>query len=52
MVSCLKSGKPLQGLVSLEMNLPVNEIMEAAKMSIQSGRAIKLPLAVGQTGKK
>jgi predicted dehydrogenase len=52
MVSCLKSGQPLQGLVSLEMNLPVNEVMEAAKMSIQSGRAIKLPLAVGQTGRK
>lgn len=47
MVHCLRDKKPLEGLVALDINVDVNEIMEAAKMSIQTGRAVKLPLKAG-----
>jgi predicted dehydrogenase len=44
MVYVLKSGKPLDRLVGLEMNVGVVEILEAAQMSVKSGQAIRLPL--------
>lgn len=44
LVHALKSGKPVEGLVGLEMNVGVMEIFEAARMSAASGQAIPLPL--------
>ena len=36
--------KPIEGLVALDINVGVNEIIEAAKMSVKNGQAVKLPL--------
>jgi len=44
MASALKTGKPLEGLTALEINVGVVEIIEAAKMSVETGKAIPLPL--------
>jgi predicted dehydrogenase len=44
MVNCLRSKKPVEGLVALPINLDVVEIIEAAKQSIRTGRAVRLPL--------
>jgi len=44
LLSCLRAGKPVEGLVGLPMNVDVVEILEAAKESIRTGRAVKLPL--------
>ena len=43
MVSALRNKKPIEGLVALDINVGVNEIIEAAKMSVKSGQAVKLP---------
>lgn len=48
MIHCLRTGRPLEGLVSLDLNVEVCEILEAAKMSLASGRAVKLPLKPGR----
>jgi len=45
MVSALKNKKPIEGLVALDINVGVNEIIEAARMSVKSGQAVKLPLS-------
>ncbi|MDX2178449.1 MAG: Gfo/Idh/MocA family oxidoreductase [Bryobacteraceae bacterium] len=45
MVDRVKSGKPLEGLVALDINVEVVEIIEAAKRSVATGAAVKLPLA-------
>jgi hypothetical protein len=34
----------VEGLVALPINLDVVEIIEAAKQSIRTGRAVRLPL--------
>lgn len=44
MIHCIRSGKPLEGLVALDINVQVNEIIEAAKRSLETGRAVRLPL--------
>lgn len=44
MVSCIRSHQPVQGLTSLDMNVGVVEIIEAAKLSVRTGRAVELPL--------
>jgi len=44
MVHRLSTKEPLDGMVALDINVAVNEILEAAKMSIKEGRAIRLPL--------
>jgi predicted dehydrogenase len=44
MVHAMKEGRPLEGLVALPINVEVVEILEAAKMSVSSGKAIALPL--------
>jgi predicted dehydrogenase len=44
MVDCLRNKRPVEGLVAIDINLGVNEIIEAAKMSVASGKAVKLPL--------
>ena len=48
MIQCLKSGKPVEGLVALDINVGVNEIIEAAKRSLRTGQAVKLPLKGNQ----
>jgi predicted dehydrogenase len=48
MIHYLRSKKPLEGLVALDINVGVNEIIEAAKMSAKTGRAVKLPLQPAQ----
>ena len=44
MVHALRNKKPIEGLVALDINVGVNEIIDAAKMSVKSGQAVKLPL--------
>ncbi len=48
LIHCLKSNKPLEGLVALDINVSVNEIIEAAKESVKTGRAVKLPPQAAQ----
>jgi predicted dehydrogenase len=43
MVHCLRNNQPLEGMVSLPMNVQVLEILDAAKESIKTGRAVRLP---------
>lgn len=44
MVNALRNKTPIEGLIALDINVGVNEIIEAAKMSVKSGAAVKLPL--------
>ncbi len=46
MTSSLRSGKPLDGLTALDINVGVVEIIEAAKRSVKTGNAVALPLQV------
>lgn len=43
MVHCIKSGKSVDGLVSLDYTVAVNEIIDAAKRSIKEGKPVALP---------
>jgi predicted dehydrogenase len=45
MVSALRSKKPIEGLTAIDINVGVAEIIEAAKMSAKSGKAVTLPIA-------
>ena len=40
----IRTKQPLDGPSALDLNVQVQEVLEAAKMSIRSGRAIPLPL--------
>jgi predicted dehydrogenase len=42
MVDAMKGNKPIEGITALDINVGVVEIIEAAKESIRSGRAVKL----------
>jgi predicted dehydrogenase len=42
MADALRNKKTIEGLVALDINVGVNEIIEAAKMSVKSGQAVKL----------
>lgn len=42
LVHCLKSNRPVEGLVSLDYTVAVNEIIDAAKESIKSGKPVRL----------
>lgn len=44
MVSRMKQNQPLDGLVALPINVDVVEIIEAARRSVATGRAVRLPL--------
>ena len=46
MLHCIREKRAPDGLVALDINVDVNEIIEAAKMSVKSGQAVKLPLPV------
>ncbi|MBI5084895.1 MAG: Gfo/Idh/MocA family oxidoreductase [Acidobacteria bacterium] len=45
MVHCLAANRPVEGLVSLDYTVAVNEIIDAAKRSIRSGKPVSLPPA-------
>jgi predicted dehydrogenase len=45
MVEAIRRNKPIEGLTALDINAGVVEIIEAAKRSVATGRAIPLPLA-------
>lgn len=44
MVNALKQNKAIDGLIALDINVGVVEIIEAAKQSVKTGRAVALPL--------
>jgi predicted dehydrogenase len=44
MIDCIRNKRAPEGLVGLDLNVGVNEIIEAAKMSVKSGKAVALPL--------
>ena len=44
MVDAIRGNKPIEGLTALDINVGVVEIIEAAKQSVKTGRAIPLPL--------
>jgi predicted dehydrogenase len=44
MIHCIREKKAPEGLVALDLNLGVNEIIEAAKQSVKTGKAVPLPL--------
>ncbi len=45
MAECIRAGMAPKGMVALDLNVAVNEVLDAAKESIRSGRAVKLPSA-------
>ena len=42
-LDCIRNHKPIVGPVAAELNVQVNEIIDAAKESIRTGRAVALP---------
>lgn len=42
MVDAIRNHKPIEGLVALDVNVDVVRIIEAAKESVKTGRAVKL----------
>lgn len=43
LVHCLRNNQPVEGMVGLPMNVQVVEILDAAKESVKTGRAVPLP---------
>ncbi len=43
LVDCIQHDKPVEGMLSGRLNVTVNEILDAAKESIRTGRAIPMP---------
>jgi predicted dehydrogenase len=44
LTDCIRNNKPIEGLVALDINVGVVEIIEAAKLSLSTGKPIALPL--------
>lgn len=44
MVDRIRNKQPLDGPSALDLNVHVQEVLEAAKMSVKTGRAVPLPL--------
>jgi hypothetical protein len=44
MIDRLRIRQPLDGPSALDLNVNVQEVMEAAKISVKTGRAVTLPL--------
>lgn len=44
LVHRLDSKQPVDGLSALDLNVTVNEVLEAAKLSIKTGNAVPLPI--------
>ena len=40
---CIRNDKPIEGPVAASLNVGVNEIIDAAKESMRTGRAVNLP---------
>jgi predicted dehydrogenase len=40
---CIRNNKPIEGPVSAAINVGVSEIIDAAKESIRTGRAVAMP---------
>lgn len=43
MVNAIKNNKPIEGLTAIDINVEVIEIIDAAKESVRTGRAVKMP---------
>jgi predicted dehydrogenase len=43
MIDHIKSGKPLEGMVAMDINVEVIEIIDAAKESVRTGKEVKFP---------
>ena len=43
MVDAIKNHKPIEGITAIDINVGVVEVIEAAKESVRTGRAVKLP---------
>jgi predicted dehydrogenase len=41
-LDCVRNNKPIEGPVSAELNVGVNEILDAAIESIRTGKAVSL----------
>lgn len=41
-IEAIRSGRPISGLTGLDMNVEVVEILEAARESVRTGRAVRL----------
>lgn len=44
MLDCIRSGKEPEGMTSMDFNVGVNEIIDAAKLSVKTGKPVALPL--------
>jgi predicted dehydrogenase len=44
MVQAARAGKPLENIVALDINVDAVEILEAARQSLKTGQAVRLPL--------
>jgi len=44
MVDRIKTKQPLDGMSALDLNVQVQEVLEAAKMSVKTHREVALPL--------
>jgi hypothetical protein len=42
MVDCLRNKRPVEGLVSMKYTVGVNEILDAAILSIKTGKPVRL----------
>jgi len=43
LVDCIQHNRPITGLLAPRLNVEVNEILDAAKESIRTGRAVAMP---------
>ncbi len=43
LVDCIQHNRPITGLLSARLNVGVNEILDAAKESIRTGKAVAMP---------
>jgi predicted dehydrogenase len=42
-LSCIRNDKPIEGPVGAKLNVGVNEIIDAARESIRTGRTVSMP---------
>jgi len=43
LVDCIQHNRPITGLLSGRLNMQVNEILDAAKESIRTGKPVAMP---------
>ena len=44
MVNRISTKQPLEGMTALDIHIQVQEVLEAAKISVKTGQAVRLPL--------